>query len=73
VRQFFPVSPTVYRELITAKPMYLFLDRILKPRGIRFQYVRTEAKRAIMMARIACELLRAEGPLNGESPLDARR
>jgi len=32
------------------KPMYLFLNQILKPRGVRFQYVRTEAKRAIMMA-----------------------
>jgi hypothetical protein len=37
--------------------MYLFLHRILKARGVRFEYVRTEAKRAIMMAGIACELL----------------
>jgi len=58
VRQFYPVSPVLYRQLLRAKPMYLFLDRILKPRGVRFEYVRTEAKRAIMMAGIACELLR---------------
>ena len=43
---------------IAAKPMYLFLDRILQGR-IRVEYVRTEAKRAIMMAGIACELLGA--------------
>jgi hypothetical protein len=49
VRQFYPVSPVLYRQLLTAKPMYLFLHQILKPRGVRFQYVRTEAKRAIML------------------------
>jgi KTSC domain len=53
VRQIYPVSPTVYRQLLPANPMYLFLNQILKPRGVRFQYVRTEAKRAIMMAGIA--------------------
>jgi NAD(P)-dependent dehydrogenase (short-subunit alcohol dehydrogenase family) len=47
------------RQLLAAKPMYLFLDRIFERRGVRFQYVRTEAKRAIMLARIACELLGA--------------
>jgi hypothetical protein len=57
VRQFYPVPPAVYRRLLAAKPMYLFLKRILERRGVRFQYVRTEAKRAIMMAGIACELL----------------
>jgi KTSC domain len=57
VRQFYPVAPALYRQLLVAKPMYLFLKRILELRGVRFQYVRTEAKRAIMMARIACELL----------------
>jgi hypothetical protein len=57
VRQFYPVAPALYRQLLAAKPMYLFLKRILELRGVRFQYVRTEAKRAIMMARIACELL----------------
>jgi KTSC domain len=57
VRQFYPVAPAVYRQLLAAKPMYLFLKRILELRGVRFQYVRTEAKRAIMMAGIACELL----------------
>ena len=38
--------------------MYLLLNRILRLRRIRFQYVRTEAKQAIMMAGIANELLR---------------
>jgi len=60
VRQFDPVSPVLFRQLLTAKPLYLYLRQILKPGGIRFQYVRTEAKRAIMMAKIACELLRCE-------------
>src|SRR5262245_23319417 len=59
VRQFYPVSPAVYRQLLAAKPMYLFLDRLLKPRGVRFEYVSTEAKQAIMMARSANELLSA--------------
>jgi hypothetical protein len=59
VRQFYPVAPAVYRQLLAAEPMYLFLDQILKLRGVRFDYVRTEAKRAIMMAGIACELLGA--------------
>jgi len=57
VRRFYPVAPAVYRQLLRAKPMYLYLRQILKPGGIQFQYVRTEAKRAIMMARIAYELL----------------
>src|SRR5262249_21088877 len=39
------------------KLMYLFLRRILKFHAVRFDYVRTESKRAIMMAGIACELL----------------
>ena len=57
VRQFYLVAPAAYRQLLAAKPMYLFLNRILKSRGVRFEYVRTETKRAIMMAGIACELL----------------
>jgi KTSC domain len=57
VRQFYPVAPALYRQLLAAKPMYLFLHQIPKPRSVRFQYVRTEAKRAIMMAGMACELL----------------
>jgi len=44
----------IYQQLLAAKPMYLFLHQILKPCGVRFQYVCTEAKRAIMMAGIAC-------------------
>src|SRR6266508_2204578 len=43
VRQFYPVAPALYRQLLAAKPMYLFLKRILELRGVRFQYVRTEA------------------------------
>ena len=57
MRQFYPVAPAVYRQLLAAKPLYLFLNQILKQRGIRFQYVRTDAKRAIMMAGVANELL----------------
>ena len=56
VRQFYPIAPAVHRQLLAARPMYLFLNRILKSRTVRFGYVRTEAKQAIMMARIANEL-----------------
>src|SRR5262245_12287803 len=49
VRQFYPVSPQLYRQLLTANPMYLFLHQMLKPRSLRWAYVRTEAKHAIMM------------------------
>jgi len=60
VRQFYPVSPATFRRLLAARPMYLFLDRdILKPSWIRSEYVRTESKRALMMARMACGLLAA--------------
>jgi hypothetical protein len=48
----------MYRQLLAAKPMYLFLHRIIRLRGVRFRYVSTEAKRPIMMAIIANELLR---------------
>jgi hypothetical protein len=38
---------------------------------VRFEYVRTEAKRAIMMARIACELIKAnEIDAASKRPLD---
>src|SRR5262249_25015743 len=57
VRRFYPVAPALYQQLFAAKAMYLFLKRILELRGVRFQYVRTEAKRAIMMAGIAYDLL----------------
>src|SRR5215510_4824618 len=50
VRQFYPIAPAVYRQLLAARPMYLFLNQILNTRRVRFAYVRTEAKRAIMMA-----------------------
>src|SRR5215510_12376553 len=52
VRQFHPVSPTTHRQMLSSKPMYLFLDRILKSQSIRFEYVRTETKREITMAKI---------------------
>jgi KTSC domain len=59
VRQFHPVSPVTFRRLLTSRPMYLFLDRlILKPSWIRSEYVRTESKQALIMARIAYQLLR---------------
>jgi KTSC domain len=58
VRQFHPISPVLYRELLRARPMYLFLDqKIMRARWIRSQYVRTEEKRAMMMVGIANQLL----------------
>src|SRR5262249_37260594 len=60
MRQFYPVAPVLFRRLLAARPMYLFLDRyILKPSWVRSECVRTESKRALMMSRIACELLGA--------------
>jgi len=57
VRQFYPVSPVFYRQLIASKPMYLFLNRLLASRSVREQRVRIEAGRALMMARELVELL----------------
>ena len=51
VRQFYPVSPSVYRQLLAAEPMYLFLRRLLTSRSIREQRVRTESGCVLMMAR----------------------
>jgi KTSC domain len=51
VRQFYPVAPAVYRQLLAAKPMYLFLNRLLAWRSLRERRVRTEAARVLMMAR----------------------
>jgi len=57
VRQFYPVAPAVYRQLLAAKPMYVFLNRLLASRSIREQRLRTEAGRVLMMARELEELL----------------
>jgi hypothetical protein len=57
VRQFYPVAPVVYRQLLAAKPMYLFLNRLLASRSLRAQRVRTEAGQVLMMARELEELL----------------
>src|SRR5262245_12546015 len=51
VRQFRPVSPRTFRTLLNSRPMYLFLDQILKAVGIRQSQVRTEASWAITRAR----------------------
>jgi len=59
VRQFYPVAPAIYRQLLAAKPMHLFLNRILASRSVRAQRVRTEARRVLMMARELEELLAA--------------
>jgi hypothetical protein len=56
VRQFYPISPQLYRQLLASRPMYLFLGQVLKARSMRWAYVRTEAKEAIMMAGIALQL-----------------
>jgi hypothetical protein len=55
VRQFYPISPQLYRQLLASRPMYLFLHQ-LKPRSMRWAHVRTEAKQAIMMAGIALQM-----------------
>ena len=57
LRQFYPVAPAVYRQLLAAKPMYLFLNRLLVSRSLREQHVRTEASRVLMMAKELEELL----------------
>jgi len=57
VRQFYPVAPAVYRQLLAAKPMYLFLNRLLASRSLRSQRVRTEAGRVLMTARDLEKLL----------------
>jgi hypothetical protein len=60
VRQFYPVGPVVYRQLLVSKPVYLFLNRLLASRSARVQRVRTEAGCALMMAREPEELLVCE-------------
>jgi KTSC domain len=60
VRQFYPISPAVYRQLLAAKPMYLSLRRLLSSRSIREQRVRTEAGRVLIMARELEKLLAYE-------------
>jgi hypothetical protein len=59
VRHIYPVSPVTFHQLLTARPMYLFLDRIYKTKGIRWDYVRTDDKGALMMAGIALNFLNA--------------
>jgi hypothetical protein len=51
VRVFYPVAPAVYRQLLAANPMYLFLNARIMKTAIRSAYVRTGAKRVVMMAR----------------------
>jgi KTSC domain len=60
VRQFYPMSPAVYRQLLAAKPMYPFLNRLFASSSMREQRVRTEASRVLMMARELEELLVCE-------------
>ena len=60
VRQFYPVSPVLYRQLLVAKPMYSFLNRLLSSKSVREQRVRTEAARVLIMARELEELLVSE-------------
>jgi hypothetical protein len=60
LRQFYPVSPLLYRQLMRAKPMYLFLNRVLASKSIREQRVRTEVGRVLLMARELEELLVCE-------------
>ena len=60
VRQFYPVAPALYRQLLAAQPMYLFLNRLLASRSLRERRVRTEATRVLMMARELEESLVSE-------------
>ena len=60
VRQFYPVPPSAYRQLLAATPMYLFLRRGLVSRSLRERRVRTEASRVLMTARELEELLVSE-------------
>ena len=64
VRQFYPVSPAIYRQLLAAKPMYLFLNRLFASRSLREQRVRTEAGRVLMMARELEKLVAYEARRN---------
>jgi hypothetical protein len=57
VRQFYPVAPAVYRQLLRAKPIYLFFNRLFASRSLRERRVRTEAGRVLMMAREPEELI----------------
>jgi len=57
VRQFYPISPAEYRQLLAAKPMYLFLNRLWASKSLQEQRMRTEVSRALMMARQLEELL----------------
>jgi len=57
VRQFYPIAPAVYSQLLMSKPMYLFLNRVLASRSVREQRVRTEAGRVLMRALELEELI----------------
>src|SRR5262245_15309215 len=57
VLQVYPISPAEYRQLLAASPMYLFLNRLWASKSLREEHVRTEASRALMMARQLEELL----------------
>jgi KTSC domain len=59
VRQFYPISPLLYRQMMRAEPMYLFLNRMLASKFIREQRVRTEVGRVLLMAHQLEDLLGA--------------
>ncbi len=59
VRRFYLVAPAVYRQLLAAKPMYLFLNRLASS-SVHEQRVRTEAGRVLMLARELEQLLALE-------------
>ncbi len=70
MRQFYPVAPALYRQLVAAKPICLFLNRLLASRSVRKQRVRTEADRVLMIARELEELLvREDDSSNAAKPL----
>jgi len=51
------MNPGRVSAIAGAKPMYLFLNRLLASRSVREQRVRTEADRVLMIARELEELL----------------
>ena len=52
VRQFWPIAPTLFRELWRGRPMYVVLhQKILPNRRIHWAFVRTEGKVIVSMLK----------------------
>ena len=67
VRQFWAVSPSLFRELWRGTPRYLVLyQKIIGDRRIRWAYVRTEGKVLVSMLR-GLLMIATEGGLRHEA------